>query len=395
MAIEGLLNKFYVHHKAVEMDVYKIGFVVLTALCFFAYVRGELISYNDNIRTLNTVIYREVTKPNQLGYAYQDYPCPQYPSLSDSGLTFDICADLYVTHESYTSPLDSVPLFKKIYKDVIDRLNSIRAIRPFLAEFPITPSSCCVYLVFRDEEKNIRRPPYVQSLRLFHEILEINPYRPSDEDRDALEKANVRLPAHEALKEFYEPTLPSTEPGCKIRIPPLKKSSWMYRSSVDQSFFRYLESFCCRNALELTMIGVAGEHRFDSKPFDFTLRGSRCLTLEDARRLAAMCSKELLEFAKTDTYAVALIKERGADPIWKDPATVAEPRHCAFRISFWDEAVDRVRAPATAEIRVNGESFKYFTADAYQRLVLTYEETLAEANAFLEKGNKSSEDTQP
>jgi hypothetical protein len=50
-----------------------------------------------------------------------------------------------------------------------------------------------------------------------------------------------------------------------------------------------------------------------------------------------------------------------------------------------------VPEPYIAEIRVAGESFKYYTANERQFLVLAYEETWDEAMEFLEQETKSQE----
>lgn len=373
------------------MDGYKDVLIIVIALCVLGMVvhgYSRIPLPFDNVETLNIEICNEVTKPTSVGYEYVDYPCPRYPDISDNGLTYTFTIPICVMNESFTAPLDSIPLFKAIYRDILDRLNSIRRIRPFLAEFPLTPASCDLYLTFRDKEKHIRMPPYVQSIRLFHEVLEINPYRSFDKEKEALQKANVKLPAREVLQEFYTPTLPPKQPGPKPKIPPLTRLSWRCDTAWGASRLRFLKRFCHAHGLEITIIGVAGSHAFDRKPFGFALRGSQRLSLDEARQLAATCSKELMAYAKNDPPLIEYMKKRGANPLFEDPATVAEPRHCAFRISFWDEDIDRVQAPAIAEIRINGESFQYFTADEHQRLVLTLEETYAQATAFLEESCK-------
>jgi hypothetical protein len=139
------------------------------------------------------------------------------------------------------------------------------------------------------------------------------------------------------------------------------------------------------------MSGTAGENERDSRAFDFVLGGGQCINLEEARKLAATCSKELLDFVRNDKECRIYLKERSEWKGSKDPSTFPEPRHIAFRISFWDENVDRQPAPYIAEIRVIDEKFKYFTSDECQRLVLVHEETFDEAQAFL----KSLKDTPP
>ena len=82
--------------------------------------------------------------------------------------------------------------------------------------------------------------------------------------------------------------------------------------------------------------------------------------------------------------------ERSTDKYIHDDATFPEIRHIGFRISFWDENIDRQIAPYIAEIRMFEGRLKYFTADDGQRLVLVYEESYDDAQAFL-KSQKASD----
>jgi hypothetical protein len=89
--------------------------------------------------------------------------------------------------------------------------------------------------------------------------------------------------------------------------------------------------------------------------------------------------------------AIEYIRERKTWIKEKFSGDVPLRDHVGLRMSFWDECVNRVSEPFIAEIRVIGESFKYYTADEGQRLVLVYEETWDEAMKFLEQEAKSQE----
>ena len=55
------------------------------------------------------------------------------------------------------------------------------------------------------------------------------------------------------------------------------------------------------------------------------------------------------------------------------------PEQLAYRISFWDENIDRPVAPYIAEIRLLDGKLSYFTADENQQLVLVFEESFADS----------------
>ena len=66
----------------------------------------------------------------------------------------------------------------------------------------------------------------------------------------------------------------------------------------------------------------------------------------------------------------------------------------AFRISFWDENVDRQPSPYISEIRLLDGRFSYFTSDDLQRLVLVREESFDDAQAFLKAVDLQSKNNQ-
>jgi hypothetical protein len=175
----------------------------------------------------------------------------------------------------------------------------------------------------------------------------------------------------------------------KVKVPTYTRPSPRACPSVE-ILFGFEKKFADANGLKVVTSGTAGEHDRDSRAFDFVLCGWQCITLDKAKLLAATCSKELLDFVRNNQVCLDYMKDRSTWAGMDDRSTFPEPRHLAFRISFWDENIDRQPAPYIAEIRVVGEKFKYFTSDDDQRLVLVYEETFDEAQAFLKTQTDSA-----
>ena len=94
--------------------------------------------------------------------------------------------------------------------------------------------------------------------------------------------------------------------------------------------------------------------------------------------MAAKCFRDSLDFLRNDRAVLDFMKIRSTWHNGEDLATVPEARHLAFRISFWDENVDRQPSPYIAEIRVNGGRCRYFSSNEHQQLVLVREETLGD-----------------
>jgi hypothetical protein len=116
-----------------------------------------------------------------------------------------------------------------------------------------------------------------------------------------------------------------------------------------------------------------------SKPYQLALFGSASMTIEKARKMSKDCSFELLkavkkEFPTSSPYQKKKAKESGKDPLLDE---------IAFRISFWDDNLDRPRAPDIAEIRYAQGDCEYYTADDNQRLVLVFSEAAEDASTRL------------
>ena len=128
----------------------------------------------------------------------------------------------------------------------------------------------------------------------------------------------------------------------------------------------------------------------DPTPFNLILWGTARLTKDAARKLAAECVGEFLKFVQNDKRTLDYMGERSKDKYMHDTATFPEARHIGFRISFWDENMDRQIEPYIAEIRLHEGKLRYFTADDGQRLVLAHEETFDEGQEYLKSLSNTS-----
>jgi len=149
------------------------------------------------------------------------------------------------------------------------------------------------------------------------------------------------------------------------------------------SVFEWATTFSKKNDFHFVAFGPVKSEFWEKIPFKFILWGPERLKLDEARKLATRCSGEFLNFVQADKKTLDRMEERSKDASFYDDAVFPEPRHIGFRISFWDENIDRQVEPYIAEIHFYDEKFKYFTADDGQRLFLVYEETFDEAQAFL------------
>jgi hypothetical protein len=321
---------------------------------------------------------RVASRPNRWGYYVW-----RYPSLSQNGLTFWIQPYLEFRSFRNTSVEEVEQLYVDIYRDFLRSVNSIRILRPYLASFPLTPDTCSLIINFHDEEGEALRPPYIAAASMDDGILEFSKFQGLVGNNMTAFKTFWKQSAREiqGLKEFYTPLCPRGAVNPKPQLPQYVPLPGQYVPPVAKAQDELIERFCKQNNLAITIWGVVGKHYFDHRPFEFALRSSQNISLEQAKALAARCNKEMLSFAQTSQLYKDYIKERST---WKNeqhPSPTPIPEQFAYRISFWDENIDRPVAPYIAEIRLLDGKLSYFTADDNQQLVLVFEESFADSLA--------------
>ena len=368
-----------------------VPFVIIKGICLGCFVAPALSCPKTQDLALDEVLAKAVEKPNRWGYKVL-----RYPTVRDAGLTYWLDST-FVLRPHSLSINESQELFIAIYRDHLRNMNDVRIIRPFLPEFPLTPDSCQLNIGFEDATGENRRPPYVASVRLFHENLEFthfvdlgnipgNPYT-------VIHKQAAKEIT--GLKELYTPILPRKSVDPKPQIPGFSRHIWKYDNEVSQTQITFLQSLGAEAKLCLTTVGTVGKHYFDARNFDFAMWGSQRLNLEEARALSARCCKALLEFARTNQVYKEYIKRSSTDKYAKYakyPSATPIPEQFAFRISFWDENIDRQPQPYIAEIRLLDGTLSYFTANENQQLVLTFEEPFPQYIAYTKNLSGTKED---
>ncbi len=333
------------------------------------------------IQTANNELYKEVMRPNKWKYKYNFL---FFPRLRRMGISHFLDGSMSVFDIKFTSHERAEKLFLDIYQDFILRLNSVRMIRPFLVEFPLTSSAVQMYLSFRDENGNCFLPPCIDVAKFDGENFTCTQHdhttsgivfqKPASEVDWIKTLSSVGVERKALGKKIVFPVVTRTEDG----------------DPVSEVVFSFFKVFCEKNQLAYVTEGI-GKYNCDSRPYEVVLRGMQNVDLQAARKLAASCSNGFFDLIRTNKDTIAYVKKRKAWTGELFPRDFPEPCHIAYRIGFWDEYVDRVCSPNIAEIRVAGESFKYYTADEGQRLVLVYEETWDDAMKFLEQETKGTE----
>lgn len=309
------------------------------------------------------------------------------PSIEKRGLTYSFDAIVVLKEKQFNSAQETERTFSKVFSDYQKKLNSIPHIRPFLANFPLPANDLSLSVRFVDDRGEHMLPPYMECVHSdLNDKLMFAMYHPNFQwhFQRVMEK---KFSASTLLKPFLSPAVERSPPPTKeIKIPVFKNAP------SDPPFWKSMGSFMVAFAKQhrlfpLSLIPV-GEDYYDAVSFGFAVWGKEKVAFHEAHLMGAQCARDFLNFIQKDKACKKFMLWRSKDRHFKDPATIPEPRHFAFRISFWDEAINRQPSPFIAEIRYDQSVFKYFTSDEGQRLVLVHEESFDEAMKFLEQANK-------
>ena len=336
------------------------------------------------IQELDDSLQREFSKPNRRGYYFVFFPC-----MSRWGYTHSLDALINIKGMRLKSIPEIEKLHAIIYGEVLSKLNSIRCIRPFLANFPLSPDSFTLSIGFVGEQGVFFDPPYFTSLCMNAKTLDFKQYI-KDKVPVPFETILKKLICEsEDLRKFYNCKVERMSCADKPNVP---KVSYILSccEPYHHSVFEFSKTISAKNNLNFVDLGPIERQFGDFTPFEIAFWGNAQLTIDAARKLAAQFSNEFLKFVQNDKPCLAYMVERSADKYIHDDATFPEVRHIGFRISFWDENIDRQIAPYITEIRMFEGRLKYFTADDGQRLVLVYEESYDDAQSFL-KSQKASD----
>ena len=336
------------------------------------------------LRALDDDLQREFAKPNKWKYILVFPPC-----LSRLGYTHSFRVLINIRGMPLQSITDIEKLHATLYSDALLKINSLKNIRPFLANFPLTPDTFSLSIGFVDENGNHFLSPNFMSIIMYTDNFEFIQY----------DKENMMCPGKiilmksvrdsELLKEFYCCKVKRAKCKEKPKVP-LVSYILPNCSPYYHAVFEFANSISQKYNLNFVDLTPTESQFKDKTPFNMILWGSPQLNIDAARKLAAQFSSEFLKFVQNDKPCLAYMVERSTDKYIHDDATFPEIRHIGFRISFWDENIDRQIAPYIAEIRMFEGRLKYFTADDGQRLVLVYEESYDDAQAFL-KSLKASD----
>ena len=301
-------------------------------------------------------------------------------------LTDNLTFHIEVPSIKTKDPEEALKLALPFFQAYVDSMNNVREARPYFIDFPITPHMMGFVIGFAEDETT-HLPlydPYIASVLLFGHTLEINRFyrkitypngRTCTNSYDNIYDQAKGLP--QEIKQVEIPRLDKEKPKSPVPIPPVVE--YRYLNDSGKSEYEYLQAFSKKNGLIFLAFGSVFPPPVDWNVFveiAYAAQGKR-ISLEEAKALALKIQKAHAEFCIQDGRFARAVNEnrREGNLTFENPVNVQ--RFMGFRVSFWDQYIDRVAPPAIAEFRVYGTKACYYTADEYQRLQLVCEEEFA------------------
>jgi hypothetical protein len=321
---------------------------------------------------------KELSQPNNWGY---QIPPLFGPDMSQTGLTYSFSLLATVRNIKVKDPEEAEKIFFEVYKKNLTILNSVRILRPFLGEFPLTPDGFKMTLGFDDANGDPLLPPYIASISMNEQKIHCCRYS-KGENYPFLKFTTKNFQDIIDSKYCYHPALRRCPAKVKPKVPTYASIPERHSSPSDKVVYNFAREFGLKSNLNVVALGnVCKDFDFDA-PFEIAFWGNQQLTLKDARMLGATLSDQFLRLVQTNEVTLKRMQEGHANVSHPLDAAFPEARHIALRLSFWDENIDRQPEPYIAEIRLHGGKFTYYTADENQFLVPVLEEALDDAQAF-------------
>jgi hypothetical protein len=362
-----------------------VALALLIPIVFYASNTGtkKRLLYPDNhIASFNAILKEEFIRrvPKTTELRVRDFPTLSPWHRMTKFITCFLDAPSIKIKEQEEAIRIAIP-YAQAY---VDTINNTPLIRPYLTTFPMDQEMWDFCFGFAKDKKT-HLPfyfPYISSLLFIGGKLEIPSffktvtYPNGITAHDSYD--NLNDPSKEIPDEFKQVLLPRFDKKDE-KIPQTIVSSKKYAYFNDCMKPTY--NFCTEYAQKNGLFFIAFEDAFgyffkDQKIHSeivYAAQG-KLLSLDEAKKFALKFRNDHSLFYLSSPSFEEHVNSLRMEGTESRTNPVNIQKFLAFRISFWDEYIDRVQAPAIAEIQVYGTRARYFVADELQRLQLICEE---------------------
>jgi hypothetical protein len=175
------------------------------------------------------------------------------------------------------SPEKAEKIHAEMYAMNLDTMNSIREIRPFLGEFPLTPSTFQVSIGFADGPYLLPDPPNIASLVMRPHQLEFNYFHKEwtwNRWEEFLTKPIKDCPL---LQPYYHPNVKRGSPAKKPVVPTYSSTPVRYAWSYGDAMFGFSQKISAEKNLYLTALGDVIKDFELRYPFEIAFWQGNCM----------------------------------------------------------------------------------------------------------------------
>ena len=363
-----------------------IGLGILLPILFYAGNRGmkKMLLYPDAHKEMFDQLLKEefINRiPKSRSFVVREFPT----LASLHRLTPSIRCNLGVPSIKTQDPQEALNCSLPYAQAYVDTINNIPTLRPYLIDFPMPLPMWAFFITFAENEKT-HLPlysPYICNLSFHGHKLEIMRFyetvtypngRTVHNGTDNIYDASKGIP--DEITRMAIPRFDNKDKKIPQLIPRAKK--YCYFNDCMKPWYNFCSDFAQRN--DFVFIAFDGVYDMDrdynQKIFTEAAYASQTkkLSLDEAKELSVKLRDEHASFclSKFDfSYYVNDLRKRGEE---EKTNPINLQKYLSFRLSFWDEYIDRVMAPAIAEVRVYGTRARYYVADELQRLQCVCEE---------------------
>ena len=347
-------------------------------------LKGKLLYQDPLNETLNRLLQDEFQQrvPKERVFGSEEF----LHMATCHRLTPFVRCTIRLSQTNVDDPEEALKIFFPYAKAYVDTMNNVREARPYFVSFPYTIYMWNFTLNFARDPKTNRYlyDPYICGVRVCGQHLEITrlfkeKLMPNGRlCRDVY--ANINEHPKVLPKQLQEIAFPHFDAPKTPTVIPQAKSYCYFNNGLEQDF-TFFRKFANENGLILTAL----DYVFVDMPCPNPK--SRCFeeafaaqekyfTLEESRQLVSKITKGVAQFSSaTDKFEnwVNAFRKRGEESLTPN---INLQEYMGFRISFWDQYIDRVQPPHIAEIWVRGSKAQYYVSDELQRLQLIHEENL-------------------
>ena len=342
---------------------------------------------NPHSEKLNHLLSKEFAKrlPTNCKFELSDFE----PLCLYHNMLLYVDAKITLPELTITEVKEAIAISAPYFQALFDTMNNTREIRPYLDSFPYSLDRCQLYVEFARNTKphDSLAPKNICCVTLCHfptTSLKIYPFpnNTSGQDRyfdppHSIDNGEFGdLP--DIFKQMNTPHYDSTIPLQPIEISQAEK--YVYFNNQGKDEFQFAVRFAKQQNMKCIAIRDACTYE---QPKQMNLCSSLAyaaqemsLTLEQARDLVIKTRSIHADFYRKSGKLQECVKVSRKSEPGPHSKTVDAQKYLAFRLSFWDKYLDRVKAPSIAEVRVYGKRARYYVADELQRLQLLHEEEL-------------------